>query len=153
YNVAGAVRIEGRLAVATLSRALDAVVRRHEALRTTFVPPPPGEENGVQQQVVEPPFHLALPVIDLAGLPEPRQVDHRQRQAGRLAGAGARHPSRLADRAAPADHRLLRAHLLCLAAERHLLLLSVHHIVSDGRSHDIFLHDLAAFYTGAPLPE
>ncbi|HZF13303.1 MAG TPA: amino acid adenylation domain-containing protein, partial [Thermoanaerobaculia bacterium] len=142
YNIAGAVGMEGPLAVPALSWALDSVVRRHEASRTTFSPPLPGEA-GAPQQVILPPFHLALPVIDLAGL----AGRCRDREADRLAADEARRPFRLA------GDRLLRAQLLCLTAEHHLLLLCVHHVVSDGRSHDIFLRDLAAFYASAPLPE
>ncbi|HVR10280.1 MAG TPA: amino acid adenylation domain-containing protein, partial [Thermoanaerobaculia bacterium] len=175
YNIAGAVRIEGPLDVAALSRALDAVVGRHEPLRTRFAPPlaqaarsapaaepspraalgggastptGPGRDDpagaGERAQIVVAPYHLPLPVVDLALLPGAAA----EREAERLAGAAARLPFDLA------VGRLLRARLLRLAPRRHRLLVILHHIVSDGHSHEVLLGDLAAFHDrrGPALP-
>ncbi|HLX07553.1 MAG TPA: amino acid adenylation domain-containing protein, partial [Thermoanaerobaculia bacterium] len=159
YNIAGAVRIAGELDVARLSWALDGLVRRHEALRTTFggVPAAMGAEAaaspesgggagaadpGEPSQVILAPFHLPLPMIDLAALAEPA----REPEARRLAAAAARQPFALA------GGRLLRTSLLRRGGESHLLLVTLHHVISDGRSHAIFLRDLAALYGRARLP-
>ncbi len=76
YNIALALRIDGALAPATLQEVLGAVVRRHEALRTTF-----RELDGLPVQVIAPAGGWALPVIDLGGLGEPRRAGGRPRRA------------------------------------------------------------------------
>src|SRR5688572_4456309 len=68
YNIPYLVRLQGRLEVATLKRALHAVVERHESLRTVFVS---GKENPVQVVQAPPPFEL--PCDDLSSLPEARR--------------------------------------------------------------------------------
>jgi len=134
YNIAGLVAADGPLDAAALSWALDELVRRHQVLRTRFTPPPAGAAEPLQ--VVLPPSPLLLPVVDLAALPPPE----RQREAARIAGAGARRPFDLA------AGRPLRTELLRLAPQRHQLLVTLHHLVSDGRSHEIVLEELAALY-------
>jgi non-ribosomal peptide synthetase component F len=126
YNVSGALRAEGPLDAAVLARCLTEIVRRHEALRTTFT-----ERDGEPFQVVQPPEPFGLPVIDLAGLPD---------RARALAHDEAHRPFDL--RQGP----LLRALLLRLAAEEHVLVLTVHHIASDGWSMGILIRELAALY-------
>jgi amino acid adenylation domain-containing protein len=141
YNLPLGVRVAGRLDVPALGRALRALVARHEALRTRF-----GEaENGPVQVIAEilevvPP----LPVLDLAGVGD---RSRGEREAERLATEEAGRPFDL--RRGP----LLRARLLRLGEEEHLLLLTLHHIVSDGWSLGVLVAELGALYTGEPLPE
>jgi amino acid adenylation domain-containing protein len=144
YNIPVAWRLEGALDVAALERALGEVVRRHEALRTVFA-----EADGSPVQVVAPFGGFALPVEDLSGL---SRAD-REAAAVRRAAEEARRPFDLA--AGP----LFRASLLRLGAEEHVLLLSVHHIVSDGWSMGVLYGELSSLYGAysaggeSPLPE
>ncbi len=132
YNVPLAVRLSGTLDAGSLAAALAAVVRRHEAVRTTFA-----MADGRPVQVIHPLARPALPGVDLAGLPAAR----REAEARRLAREEARRPFDLA--AGP----LLRATLLRLiAGEEHLALLTLHHIVSDGWSMGVLVRELGALY-------
>ncbi len=148
YNIAAALGLAGRLSPAALAAALSAIVRRHEALRTTFRAGT-GEAAGEAVQVVHPPAPFALPLIDLDldldTLPEPDRSETVVRgELARLARAHGRRPFDLA------RGPLLRATLLRLGgAENHALLLSMHHIVSDGWSLDVFVRELAELYAAA----
>ena len=147
YNIPGAVRLTGPLAPELLRRSLGEVVRRHEVLRTTFQ-----VASGQAVQVITPEISsgsLPLPVVDLAALSAvPREIE-----TARLKRAEALRPFDLA------RGPLLRATLLRLAAEEHLVLLTFHHIVSDAWSVDIFLREVAAIFGAwhagrpSPLPE
>jgi hypothetical protein len=123
---------------------LSEIVRRHEALRTVF-----GEVDGSPVQVIAPFGAFALPVEDLSGLSEA----DREAALRRRAGEEARRPFDLS--AGP----LFRAALLRLGAEDHVLLLSMHHIVSDGWSMGVLFRELSALYAAyregreSPLPE
>ncbi|HEX2188927.1 MAG TPA: condensation domain-containing protein, partial [Longimicrobiaceae bacterium] len=131
YNIPVAWRLGGALDEAALERAMGEVVRRHEALRTTFA-----EVDGSPVQVIAPFGGFALPVEDLSGLSEAdREAALRQRARDEAA-----RPFDLS--AGP----LFRAALLRLGAEDHVLLLSVHHIVSDGWSMGVLFRELAALY-------
>ncbi|HEX8354250.1 MAG TPA: condensation domain-containing protein, partial [Pyrinomonadaceae bacterium] len=144
YNIPFAVRLEGPLDVAALRRALEEVVRRHEALRTTFA-----DVDGRPVQVISPPSALPMPLVDLSGLTPER----RESQALRLAAAEG---GRLFDLA---RGPVLRCTLLRLSAEEHVALLTLHHIVSDGWSKDILLREMSTLYgayaggEASPLPE
>jgi amino acid adenylation domain-containing protein len=144
YNIPAALRMTGVLDERALERALGEIVRRHEALRTVFA-----EADGSPVQVVSPFGGFALPVEDLSGLSE---VD-REAAVGRRAGEETR---RLFDLAAGP---LFRAALLRLGAEDHVLLLSMHHVVSDGWSMGVLFRELSALYAAyregreSPLPE
>ena len=141
YNLPVAIRMQGRLDAAVLARCLNDIVGRHEALRTTFV-----VEHGTPLQVIAPSLELRLPVSDLAGLP-PDQCSARVQQCMQ---DEARQPFDLA--AGP----LLRACLLRLDADEHVLVLNMHHIVSDGWSIGVLVRELAALYAahaqGLPSP-
>ena len=119
YNVADALRLRGGLNLAALEQSINEVMRRHEAVRTTFP-----DVDGNPIQVITPFRHLALPLIDLSSLSD----EDREAQAVRLAAAEAQRPFDL--QSGP----LLRATLLRLGAEDHVLLFSMHHIISDGWS-------------------
>ncbi|MDC0749710.1 non-ribosomal peptide synthetase [Polyangium mundeleinium] len=141
YNVPAALRLEGELSEATLRDALEALVGRHEVLRTRYV-----LVHGGPMQVVEPPGPLPWLVEDLRGLPEPEQEQRLQA----LIAAEAKRPFDLSQ--AP----LFRTLLVRLAPRSHLLTVTVHHIASDGWSVGIFLRELVALYeaslAGRPSP-
>ncbi|MCA1615651.1 MAG: amino acid adenylation domain-containing protein [Acidobacteria bacterium] len=141
YNIPQALRLDGRLDVPTLGRSLNEIVRRHEALRTSFT-----DSGGRAVQIVNDPAPLGLPLADLSHLPEAE----REREALRLAVEEAHRPFDLS--AAP----LMRAGLLRLGAQEHILLVTTHHIVSDGWSMGVFVRELSALYgaflRGEPSP-
>ncbi|HEX7240513.1 MAG TPA: amino acid adenylation domain-containing protein, partial [Longimicrobiaceae bacterium] len=87
YNMSFPLRLQGAMELPVLRASLDALVRRHETLRTTFL-----EEGGRPVQVVHPPRPVPLPTVDLRGLPG----EARQREAKRLSGAEAMRPFDLA---------------------------------------------------------
>ncbi|MET0396580.1 MAG: amino acid adenylation domain-containing protein [Longimicrobiaceae bacterium] len=141
YNMAFPTRLVGRLDPAVLERALGALAERHEPLRTVFLP-----AAGGAVQVVRPAGGVRLPVVDLAGLaPEARLP-----AALRLGEEDARSPFDLE------RGPVVRAALLRLAGEEHVLLLNMHHVASDGWSWGVLFRDLwalyAAFARGAPSP-
>jgi amino acid adenylation domain-containing protein len=144
YNIPVPIAVTGPLDVAALRRALNGVIERHEALRTTF-----GVRDDAPVQLIAPRLDVGLPVVDLSGLPR----DRGDAEAGHLRDEDELRPFDLA--AGP----LLRATLLRLAledeADRHFLLLTLHHIVSDGWSGTVLIRELTALYgDGAlePLP-
>jgi len=134
YHMPQAMRLTGRVSVPLLERILAAIVRRHEALRTTFEPR--GVQGTQPAQVIGAPGAPALPVLDLSGLAE----EAREALALRLARAEAVRPFDL--RRGP----LLRQTLLRLGQEEHLLLLTQHHIVSDGWSMGVLVREITELY-------
>ncbi|HEX8148747.1 MAG TPA: amino acid adenylation domain-containing protein [Pyrinomonadaceae bacterium] len=141
YNMPTGVRLSGALDARALGAALGEVVRRHEALRTTF-----GTHGDLPVQLVRPNLEVGLPTLDLSALPE----REREAESLRLAREEANRPFDLT------KGPLLRATLVRLADEEHLLLLTTHHIISDGWSIGILVREIAelyeAFLTGAPSP-
>ncbi|HEY7426696.1 MAG TPA: condensation domain-containing protein, partial [Gemmataceae bacterium] len=131
YNIAATVRFGGTLDPVALEQALRALVCRHDILRTTFV-----ARAGQPVQLVAPNLPLAVPLVDLCGLPE----IERESRVRELAVAEARKPFDLA--CGP----LLRASLLRLGDDEHLLLLTVHHIAADGWSMRVLVRELAEVY-------
>ncbi|WP_186062490.1 non-ribosomal peptide synthetase [Burkholderia gladioli] len=141
YLLADAVRLSGRLDRDALRRTLDEVVRRHEALRTVF-----DNLDGKPAQRVLPELSLALPLVDLGELP-PAEREARVRQ---MIEDEAARPFDLA------SGPLIRATLLRLAEQEHVLLFTLHHIVSDGWSFGVLIREVgllyAAFLEGRPSP-
>ncbi|MEA2692843.1 MAG: hypothetical protein QOJ16_2230, partial [Acidobacteriota bacterium] len=142
YDVPAALRLRGLLAVPVLAASFAEIVRRHEALRTTF-----GLVEGRPAQVIHPATaDSILPEVDLAALPEAV----REMEARRLTAAEARRPFDLA------RGPLLRVALLRLAADEHLTVLNLHHIVTDGWSMGVLVEELGALYrsflAGRPSP-
>ncbi|HEY0605582.1 MAG TPA: condensation domain-containing protein, partial [Herpetosiphonaceae bacterium] len=133
YNTFNALRLHGPLDVAALEQSLNAIVERHEVLRTTFATTPEGQPIQViaSQQV------LPLPLIDLQELPE----HERDAAVLRLANEESRQPFDLA------RGPLIRTRLLRQDPGTHVLLLSMHHIVFDDWSHGVFMQELVALYT------
>jgi len=143
YNIPNNLRIGGPLSVPVLTEALNRLIRRHEVFRTQLAA---GDEDPEPLQVVLPEVRLEVPVIDLSALPDgPREAELRHR-ARREAGTG------FDLSAAP----LLRARVVRLDTGDHGLLMTMHHIVSDGWSMGIFNRELAALYeavaAGSPSP-
>jgi amino acid adenylation domain-containing protein len=134
YNLPLAVRLTGRLQREALRGSLGEIVRRHAALRTGF-----GWLDGAPVQVVTPWEDLALPIVDLSALP----AERGRAAARRLAVAEAALPFSLE------WDPLLRLALVALAAEEHVLLLTLHHIIADGWSLGVVLRELAALYPAA----
>ncbi|HYU31238.1 MAG TPA: 2,3-diaminopropionate biosynthesis protein SbnA [Thermoanaerobaculia bacterium] len=149
YNLPLALRLTGEVAPALLERLFAEIVRRHEALRTTF-----DFRGGQPVQVIAPPEPAPqLPLIDLSGLrnrSDPADLEAREATALALARAEACRPFDLRRRP------LLRLALLRLDASDHLLLLTLHHIVSDGWSMGVLVREIAAlhaaFSRGLPSP-
>ncbi|HVF54593.1 MAG TPA: amino acid adenylation domain-containing protein, partial [Pyrinomonadaceae bacterium] len=131
YNVPVAVRLKGGLKFEALERTLSEVVRRHEVLRTTFTVV---EDEPIQ--VIHEARPLPLPVEDLSRL-EPAE---RSAEAERLTREEAERPFDLE------RGPLLRAVLLRLAPEEHIILLTMHHVVSDGWSIGVLIKEVASLY-------
>jgi amino acid adenylation domain-containing protein len=132
YNVPVAMHLSGRLDPPALERALREIVARHEVLRTTF-----DVREGQLMQVVSPePRRLELPVVEL----DARTPQEVEAVAGRMATEEASHPFDLA------RGPLLRARLLRFGEDEHVLLLTMHHIVSDGWSVTIIFNELSELY-------
>ncbi|WP_354676164.1 amino acid adenylation domain-containing protein [Pseudomonas syringae] len=127
YNIPMALSLEGTLDVTALTRALARIVERHETLRSRFV----AGEDSAHVLFVPTPADARLPVEDMRHIP--------QALAERIR----------AEAVAPFDLAhgpLMRAHLLQVADERHVLLLTVHHIVADGWSMGVLTQELLALY-------
>ncbi|HEX2091416.1 MAG TPA: amino acid adenylation domain-containing protein, partial [Longimicrobiaceae bacterium] len=143
YNMPFPRRIVGRLGTGALERALGELVRRHESLRTTIRPVDRGAV-----QVVHPAAPARVPLVDLSGI----RPEARVRESERLADEDAARPFDLA------HGPLHRVMLLCLSREEHVMLLCMHHVVSDGWSMGVFFRELFTLYAAAsrrepsPLP-
>jgi amino acid adenylation domain-containing protein len=144
FNIAVALQLSGPLDAAALRGALREVVRRHEILHTLY-----DDSGGETLQVVTPGTVPAAPLVELGGLPEAR----RRGELRRLAAAEER-------RAFDLRRQLpLRAVIPRLGPQEHALLLTVHHIASDGWSQGVLLSELGALYEAfaggrpSPLPE
>jgi non-ribosomal peptide synthetase component F len=131
YNIPKALRLTGHLDVAVLERVLNEIVRRHEALRTRFEIV---EEQPVQ--IISETQPMSLPLIDLSGLAELE----RATETARLTQEEARRPFDLA------RGPLVRASLLRTGETEHLLLFTMHHIVSDGWSIGLLIEEVATLY-------
>ncbi|HZI77075.1 MAG TPA: condensation domain-containing protein, partial [Gemmatimonadales bacterium] len=144
YNIAAALRLEGSLNEEALGRALQEVVRRHEVLRTRI------EVIGTAPyQVIDESVVLSLPLIDLSELEEQSRgaaaegVKREEASAGFNLSTGP----------------VLRAKLIKQGAQDHLLLVTMHHIVSDGWSIGVLVKEFSALYEAyrrgeeSPLPE
>src|SRR6185369_15629609 len=129
YNIPGGLRLTGGLDVQALASVLDEVMRRHEVLRTRCV-----AVDGHAVQGVEPEARLDMPVTDVRHLPR----EERAREVRRLGGELAREPFDLS------SLPLVRARLVRTGEQEHVLLFTMHHIVSDGWSVGVLVQDVAA---------
>jgi len=131
YHVPSALHLRGRLDVAALEQAFQALVQRHEPLRTTFV-----EEGEHTWQRIHP--SLALP------------IEHQQVEVSAIEPAVAQEIQRPFDLI---NGPLMRVKLLQIEAEHHVLVITQHHIISDGWSMQVMVDELVALYQGqAQLP-
>ena len=141
YSLCNAIRVQGPFDITLLRRALSEIVRRHEALRTTFQ-----LIDAVPLQVINLPQPLDLPAIDLSGLPD----EQREAEVRNRAAQEARRPFDLS------EGPLLRVSLLKLNEEDQVVLFTMHHIVSDGWSMDVLIRELTSLYhaysAGRPSP-
>ncbi len=144
FNMPYVYRLSGELSIAALEKSLKELIRRHEALRTVFA-----KVDGCPVQVIKEVPDLQLPVVDLLSLP-PGDVE--QQAAGLI----------LEERERPfnlATGPLLRTKLLRLTDNEYLLLVTMHHIISDHWSMRIFRREVLALYEAfsqgrsSPLPE
>jgi amino acid adenylation domain-containing protein/FkbM family methyltransferase len=144
YNIPMAIRLNGRLNIHVLEQALGEIVRRHEALRTRFV-----AIAGQPAQVIVADEKLSLSIIELSQLEE----SEREAEAKRII---------IEEGDAPFDLSvgpMLRSSLLRLAADHHILLLTLHHIICDGWSMSILWRELGQLYeaygegASSPLPD
>ncbi|MDQ4124733.1 MAG: amino acid adenylation domain-containing protein, partial [Actinomycetota bacterium] len=132
YNVPIALRLAGPVDAGHLERALNAIVERHETLRTTFT-----TVRGEPRQVISDEGRVPLSFVDLAYLAD----DEREAAAMKVVEEEAARPFDLA--AGP----LWRTTLVELGGDDHLLVICMHHIVSDGWSLGIFASELSEIYT------
>ena len=141
YNMSGALRISGNLDINALSQALSEIVRRHEVLRTSFP-----IVNGTPVQIIHPEATMKVDVVDLQQYPE----QERQNLIEKLQTEVATTPFDLEN--AP----LIRCSLLHISAEEYVLLLAMHHNISDGWSIGVLLRELSSLYqafsAGKPSP-
>jgi len=144
YNVPAALRLLGSLNLAALEQTFNKIVERHEALRTAFV-----TLEGQPVQAINVALKVSLPVIDLRQLPQAE----REKEARRLTTQEAQRPFNLS------SNPLLRVTLLRLDEAEHILLLNMHHIISDGWSIGVLIREIGALYTAfasekpSPLPQ
>ncbi|NNB85299.1 amino acid adenylation domain-containing protein, partial [Corallococcus exiguus] len=141
YNIPLALHLEGVLQVDVLQRALEALVSRHEVLRTSL-----RTEAGEARQHIAPELWLPLTRMDLSAQP----AEAREAEVHRQMDAEARRPFDLA------RGPLLRATLLRLEQDAHVLLFTLHHVISDAWSLGVMVREVAALYEafakGEPSP-
>ncbi len=144
YNIPTALTFSGSLNIPALSNSLNTILQRHEVLRTTFQ-----EVEGEARQLIRTQVKLELPLIDLRALPAPDQAIEKQR----LAKAEALRSFDLS------QDLMVRAQLLLLGQNEFLLLVTMHHIVSDAWSMDILGREVSQLYQAymrglpSPLPD
>jgi len=143
YNMPVVLNLVGILDVDALEAALNALVARHETLRTRF-----GVEAGDPVQIIAAELKAPLPVDDLGSVPETEREAQLQKQMQSEADA----PFDLA------QGPLLRARLLKLGEQAHVLVLTLHHIIFDGWSMSVLMRELSVLYgagcrgESSPLP-
>ena len=144
YNIPVALYLTGLLNIAALEQTFNEIVRRHEALRTNFV-----MRSGQPVQVINLSLTIPLPIIDLRQLPQAK----RDIQTRQFTNQQAQHCFNLS------TDSLLQVKLLWLDETQYILLLNIHHIVSDGWSLGVLIQEIAALYTAfasdqpSPLPK
>ncbi|MBA3947793.1 MAG: amino acid adenylation domain-containing protein, partial [Herpetosiphonaceae bacterium] len=136
YNIILALRVQGKLDTTALANSINVIIARHAVLRTTFA-----VVDGGPVQVVAPHLTIPLPLVNLCHIPAELFDDEAQRQGRQVAAQ----PFDLA--AGP----LLRATLLRFADQDHVLVLVMHHSISDGWSDNILLRELTLLYQAAHL--
>ncbi len=131
YNIPSAFRLKGAFDAPVFKKAVQEIFDRHETLRTTFE-----AIDGEPMQVVQPQFQINIPEIDLQSL----EPDDRENELQRLAVKEARTPFNLA------KGPLTRVTILKAAENDHTILLTMHHIISDGWSMGVLIAEITALY-------
>ena len=131
YNIPAAIKFTGKLNIDAIENAISEIVRRHEALRTIFV-----EERGAPKQVIQPPYPVHVEHTDLTHLSK----DERDHEMYRLVTENAMQPFQL-DRGP-----LFRTGLIRLSDNEHVLMFTMHHIISDGWSTNVLMREFAELY-------
>jgi alpha-ketoglutarate-dependent taurine dioxygenase len=132
YHICAGLRLQGRLVWEALVAAFTALVARHESLRTVFR----GADDGVGEQIIQPPEPVDVPLLDLSAVTEASRAAATAEAAGNIAHA-------------PFDLTvgpLFRAGVIRVSAEEHILVVAMHHIVSDGWSMEIIVNDFTELY-------
>ncbi|HEX7331315.1 MAG TPA: amino acid adenylation domain-containing protein [Pyrinomonadaceae bacterium] len=141
HLVAEALGLVGELNLSSLEQSVNEVVRRHESLRTRI-----GVSQGEATQIIAPHLLLSIPLVDLSGLSTTEQRSHCRR----LCADEAKRKMDLR------QGSLVRVHLLKLGPREYVLLLVVHHIITDGWSRSVFLSEMGSLYEayiqGRPSP-
>ncbi|MEH2084715.1 MAG: non-ribosomal peptide synthase/polyketide synthase [Nostoc sp.] len=143
YNIPEALRLVGTLNQAALEQSLQEIIARHEALRTNFI-----AVDGQARQIIQTQIDWQISVVDLQHLP----ANEQEITVQQLAQEQALQPFDLAKGA------LIKAKLLVLPETEHILLIAMHHIVSDDWSMGVFVSELTALYNAyaqnqpSPLP-
>jgi len=144
YNISRAVQVKGRLNLQALQEALNFIIARHESLRTNFA-----SIDDEAVQIITPAREIQIELLDLGGLPQ----GIKKSEARRLVSEAARRPFNLS------QDLLLRAALYRFDDQDQVLLLVLHHIVSDGWSMGILFRELETLYEAfshsrpSPLPK
>ena len=131
YNIPMALRLVGNLKQAALEQSLREIIHRHEALRTNFI-----TVDGKPSQIIQPETNWTVSVVDLKYL----SITEQEITSQQLAQQQITQPFDLA------KGTLIRATLVVLSETEHVLLVSMHHVVSDGWSMGVFVQELAALY-------
>ena len=144
FNIPAAVRLLGSLNVEVLEKCFDEIVKRHEALRTSFA-----ADDGLPVQVVAPSLKFEIPIVDIRDVPEAE----RMAQVERLVTSECQRSFDLT------RSPLLRATLVVMGEQDHVLVMMMHHIIGDVWSVRVVMKELAALYEAfsadrpSPLPE
>ena len=144
YNMCEAMRMRGVLDVPALEKSLNAIIRRHEAVRTNFA-----AIDGSPVQVIAPERTLSLVVHDISTLAD----QARDERLEEMMDEEVHRPFDLK------NDLLLRVLLIRVSADEHVFMFTMHHIISDGWSQGVFAQELVAYYEAAiqnrpdPFPE
>ncbi|MBE9167115.1 amino acid adenylation domain-containing protein [Pleurocapsales cyanobacterium LEGE 06147] len=144
YNIPEALRLQGRLDIKVLIKTLEAIIQRHEILRTTFA-----QDSSEPVQVIHPEVNWQLPIVDLVSLPKVIQ----ETEISKLTEREALQPFNLE------RDSLLRVTLIKLNDLEHIVLFTMHHIISDAWSIGILVREVVTIYQAlingkpSPLPE
>ncbi len=131
YNLPTALRVRGPLDVRALENTLGEIVRRHEILRTTFI-----TNNGNPWQIISPPGAISFPIADLSHL----SSEAREAEIRPLVHEEVIRPFDLS------NGPLMRTLLIRLSDEEHIVVVTLHHIISDGWSNMILVREIEALY-------
>jgi len=132
YNIPWAIRLNGLLDAPALQQSFVAIIERHEVLRTSFI-----EQGGDSLQIISASIPFQCESIDLSRLTQ----ENQNKESQRILDTEANKPFDL--KQAP----LIRALLVKLSEQEHILLVTLHHIISDGWSMGLFQQELTKLYT------